>query len=161
MVADVAHANPDTFAETLALARRPVVDSHTGLQAFHGQNTHPDLMARLLSDGHLRDLAATGGVACIDFVPDHLVDRGDPPRDVTMNDLIAVIRHAVEVAGIDHVGLGSDWDGFGGSAVVGLEDASRLPSLVEALLASGFSERETAKIVGGNLRRVFDEVLPP
>jgi microsomal dipeptidase-like Zn-dependent dipeptidase len=58
------------------------------------------------------------------------------------------------------VGLGSDWDGFGGDPVFGLEDASRLPGLVAALDAAGLADDAVAKILGGNLRRALGSVLP-
>jgi membrane dipeptidase len=159
MVIDLAHANDATIRDTLAIARRPVIDSHTGLRAFHGAS-HPQLRARQLGDGEARAIAATGGVVCIDFLPDHLKGPGEPGRRVGLVDLVEVISHAVEVAGVDGVGLGSDWDGFGGDPVEGLGDASCLPSLAAALDTAGFTDDAVAKILGGNLRRVFESVLP-
>ncbi|MCX7030846.1 MAG: membrane dipeptidase [Spirochaetes bacterium] len=159
MVIDLAHANAATIRDTLAIARGPVIDSHTGLRAFHGASPS-NLRARALSDDEARAIAATGGVVCIDFLPDHLKGLRKPDRRVGLDDLAEVIAHAVEVAGIDGVGLGSDWDGFGGDPVEGLEDASCLPSVVAALDAVGFPDDAVAKILGGNLRRVLGSVLP-
>jgi membrane dipeptidase len=159
MVIDLAHANDATIRDTLAIARGPVIDSHTGLRAFHGASD-PRLRARALGDGEARAIAATGGVVCIDFLPDHLKGPREPGRRVGLADLVEVIAHAVEVAGVDGVGLGSDWDGFDGEPVEGLEDASRLPALVAALDAAGFGDDAVAKILGGNLRRVLASVLP-
>ena len=159
MVIDLAHANDATIRDTLAIARRPVIDSHTGLRTFHA-GSHPQLRARALGDAEARAIADTGGVVCIDFLPDHLKGPRETGRRVGLTDLVEVIRHAVEVAGVDGVGLGSDWDGFGGDPVEGLEDASCLPALAAALDAAGFSDEAVAKILGGNLRRVFGSVLP-
>jgi membrane dipeptidase len=159
MVIDVAHANDATIRDTLAIARRPLIDSHTGLRAFHRCSPAP-LRARALADEDARAIAATGGVVCIDFLPDHLKGPAEPGRRVGLRDVVEVIAHAVGVAGIDGVGLGSDWDGFGGELVEGLEDASHLPSLIAALEEGGFDDDAVAKIVGGNLRRVLGNVLP-
>jgi membrane dipeptidase len=159
MAIDLAHANDATIRDTLSIAREPLIHSHTGLRAFHGAS-HPQLRARALGDEEARAIAATGGVVCIDFLPDHLKGPREPGRRVGLDDAIEVIAHAVDVAGVDGVGLGSDWDGFGGDPVEGLEDAARLPALVAALDAAGFSDDAVAKILGGNLRRALGSVLP-
>jgi len=70
---------------------------------------------------------------------------------------VANIDHAVKVAGIDHVGIGTDYDGVS-SVPVGLEDVSRMPNLTEALLKRGYSETDIKKILGGNFLRVIREV---
>jgi membrane dipeptidase len=75
----------------------------------------------------------------------------------TTDDLVANIDHAVKVAGIDHVGIGSDYDGVS-SVPVGLEDVSRMPNLTAALLKRGYSETDIKKILGGNFLRVIREV---
>jgi len=159
MVVDLAHANDALIRDTLAIARSPVIDSHTGLRAFHGGSPR-ELRARALGDEEARAIADTGGVVCIDYLPAHLKGIVEPGHRVTLDDLVEVIAHAVDAAGIDGVGLGSDWDGFGGELVEGLEDASRLPALVAALDTAGFADDAVAKILGGNLRRVFASVLP-
>ena len=152
MVVDLAHANESLFWETLAAATRPVIDSHTGLRRFWD---HP----RNLSDDQARAVAAGGGVVCIDFVPDHLRARAGRPGPAALADVVASVAHAVSVAGIDHVGLGSDWDGFG-ETVAGLEEALHLPRLTAALLAEGFSGEQVAAVLGGNLLRVLGRLLP-
>jgi membrane dipeptidase len=152
MVVDVAHANEDAFWDTIEIARGPLVDSHTGLRKFWD---HP----RNLGDSQLAALAKGGGVACIDFFPDHLATRAEPKAPVGIDRVVHVIRYAAERAGIDSVGLGSDWDGFG-ETIEGLEDCSRLPRLGEAMAADGFRDEEIAKVFGGNLLRVFCSVLP-
>jgi len=159
MVVDLAHANDALIRDTLAIARSPVIDSHTGLRAFHGSSPR-ELRVRALGDEQARAIADTGGVVCIDFLPSHLKGIREPGNRVTLGDLVEVIARAVDVAGVDGVGLGSDWDGFGGELVEGLEDASCLPALAAALDAAGFADEAVAKILGGNLRRVFASVLP-
>jgi membrane dipeptidase len=151
VVVDVAHANEDAFWDTIEVAQSPLVDSHTGLRKFWD---HP----RNLDDSQLAALAKGGGVACIDFLPDHLATRADPKAPVGIDSVVRVIRYAAERVGIDSVGLGSDWDGFG-ETIEGLEDCARLPRLAEAMTEDGFRDEEIAKVFGGNLLRVFCEVL--
>jgi len=143
---DLAHASPRTIADALAMASRPVVVSHTGVKGTCDN-------ARNLSDAELRGVAATGGVVGIGF--------WGPAGEgaVCGDDAAAVaraIRHAVSVAGIDHVGLGSDWDG----AVMEPFDAAGLVALTDALLAAGFSEPEIEKVMGGNAVRLLGAALP-
>jgi membrane dipeptidase len=152
MVVDVAHANERTFWDVLEIARGPVIDSHTGLRAFWN---HP----RNLDDGQLAALARTGGVACIDFVPDHLETRPDPAVPVRIAQAVRVIRAAVERVGIGAVGLGSDWDGFG-QTVEGLADCTALPRLADAMAADGFGDGDIARVFGGNLHRALGQILP-
>ena len=84
--------------------------------------------------------------------------RADHPKGhATIDDAIAQIDHAVKVAGIDHVGIGSDFDGID-TAPIGLEDISKMPELTAALLRRGYSEADVKKIIGGNLLRVLREV---
>jgi membrane dipeptidase len=79
------------------------------------------------------------------------------PAAATLDDAVAHIAHAVKVAGVDHVGIGSDWDGIN-MVPVGLEDVSKMPALTAALLERGFSEEDVRKILGGNFLRVMREV---
>jgi membrane dipeptidase len=144
---DLAHASPRTIADALSMATRPVVVSHTGVKG-----TCDNL--RNLSDAELRGVARTGGVVGIGFW------GGDPSASAVCGpDAAAIaraIRYAVGVAGIDHVGLGSDWDG----AVTVPFDAAGLVALTDALLAAGFTEDEVAKVMGGNALRLLAAALP-
>jgi membrane dipeptidase len=139
---DLAHASPRTIAEALAMATRPVVVSHAGVKGTCDN-------VRNLSDGELRGVAATGGVVGIGFWDTAVCGR-DPAA------VARAIRYAVTVAGIDHVGLGSDWDG----AVSVPFDAASVVELTDALLAAGFSDDEVAKVMGGNAVRLLSSVLP-
>ena len=80
------------------------------------------------------------------------------PAHATIDDVVAHIDHAVKVAGIDHVGIGSDFDGID-SVPKGLEDVSKMPKLAAALKAKGYSDSDVQKIWGGNVLRVFREVV--
>jgi microsomal dipeptidase-like Zn-dependent dipeptidase len=142
MLMDVAHASSATIDDVLALAVRPVVASHTGVRA-----AAPGI--RNLPDDQVRAIAATGGLVGIGFWP---VACGG--TEVT--DIARSIVTAVELAGVEHVGLGSDFDG----AVPTPFDASGMPLLTEALLAEGLSETDIAAVMGGNAVRVLAATLP-
>ena len=142
MLVDLAHASLPTIDDILAMATRPVVASHTGVRG-----TVDNL--RNLSDDHLRAVAATGGVVGIGFWP-----RACGGEDAA--SIARSVAHAVSVAGIEHVGLGSDFDGF----VPVPFDATGLVLLTEALLAEGFGEADVRAIMGGNVVRLLAENLP-
>ncbi|HKJ50014.1 MAG TPA: dipeptidase [Gammaproteobacteria bacterium] len=139
---DLAHASPAAFADTLQIATRPVVVSHGGVAA-----TCPG--PRNLDDAQLRAVAANGGVVGIGFWKGAVCDAG-------LAGIIRAVLHAVRVAGIDHVGLGSDFDG----AVAEPFDAAGLPRLTAALLRAGLSRDEVEKLLGKNFRRVLAANLP-
>ncbi len=142
MILDLAHASPAAIADALALAHRPVVVSHTGVKGTCDNR-------RNLSDEEIRGVARTGG----------LVGIGYWETAICGSDAAAVaraIRHAAEVGGIDHVGLGSDFDG----AITAPFDASGLAEITDALLAAGLAEPEIEKVMGGNAVRVLRETLP-
>jgi microsomal dipeptidase-like Zn-dependent dipeptidase len=139
---DLAHASPSLLADAVAAATRPVVVSHTGVRGTCDN-------ARNLSDSQLRAVAGTGGIVGIGFWETAVCGEN-------ATAIARAVRHAVAVAGADHVALGSDFDG----AVTTPFDAAGLPALTEALLAEGLSESEIAKVMGGNALRVLAEVLP-
>jgi microsomal dipeptidase-like Zn-dependent dipeptidase len=143
VIMDVAHASSATIDDVLSLAARPVVASHTGIRA-----AAPGI--RNLPDDQVRGIAATGGLVGIGFWP--VACGGE--------DVSAIARSigaAIELAGIDHVGLGSDFDG----AVPTPFDATGMPLLTDALLADGLSEADIAAVMGGNAVRVLAGALPP
>jgi membrane dipeptidase len=143
VIMDVAHASSATIDDVLSLAARPVVASHTGIRA-----AAPGI--RNLPDDQVRGIAATGGLVGIGFWP--VACGGE--------DVSAIARSigaAIELAGIDHVGLGSDFDG----AVPTPFDVTGMPLLTEALLADGLSEADIAAVMGGNAVRVLAGALPP
>ena len=142
MFVDIAHASSATIDDVLAMATRPVMVSHTGVKGTC-DNT------RNLSDDQLRRIAKTGGIIGI----------GHWDTAVCGTDAKAIakaMRHAVNVAGVDHIGLGSDFDG----AVTVPFDTTGLVQITDALLGEGFSDEDIKKIMGGNVLRVLREHLP-
>lgn len=142
MIVDLAHASARTIDDVLALTRRPVVVSHTGVRGTCDNN-------RNLTDDQLRRIAATGGVIGIGFWNGAVCGHD-------AKAIARAISHAVKIAGMDHVGLGSDFDG----AVTTPFDASGLARITEALLGEGFTEEQVAKVMGGNVIRVLKAALP-
>lgn len=142
VLVDVAHASLRAVEDVIELARRPIVASHTGLDAVKPSN-------RNLPDAHVRAIAETGGLVGIGFWP--AVVDGDDARAIAGS-----VAHAVAVAGIDHVALGSDFDG----AVSTPFDATGLVQLTDALLALGFADEDVAKVMGGNVLRLLRTALP-
>jgi len=142
MLIDLAHASPATLRDVTAMATRPLIVSHTGVK---GACDNP----RNLSDGELRAVARTGGVVGIG-----LWDTATCGNDARAT--ARAIRYAVNVIGVDHVALGSDFDG----GVTTPFDSSGWAVLTDALLKEGFSEQDIHKIMGENVARVLLEVLP-
>ncbi len=143
MVIDLSHLSPQSFWDVLVIAHGPMVASHSSAA---GVTPHP----RNLTDAQLQAIAQLGGVVGVNFFP---VFLGEP----TLDRLLDHIDYLVRVMGVDHVGLGSDFDGFTGQ-VQGLEDVSKLPNLTAGLLARGYRQEQLLKILGGNVLRVFRDV---
>lgn len=137
MIVDIAHSSHNTVAEILAMARRPVVSSHGGVQAVCKVN-------RNLTDAEIRGVAKTGGVIGIGYW-DAAICGTEPAK------VAAAIDHVRKLVGIDHVGLGSDFDG----AVTTGFDTSQLVYVTQALLDRGFTPEEIRKVMGGNVLRVL------
>ena len=143
MIVDLAHSSHVTVAEVLAMANRPVVSSHGGVQATCKVN-------RNLTDDEIRGIAKTGGVVGIGFWEGAICST----RPEAAARAIAYVR---DLVGIDHVGLGSDFDG---STTTGF-DASQVVAVTQALLDAGFSEDDIRKVMGGNVLRVIRAGLMP
>jgi membrane dipeptidase len=142
IIIDLAHASPATLRDVTAMASRPLLVSHTGVKATCDN-------PRNLSDEELQAVARTGGVIGIG-----LWDTATCGKDARAT--ARAIRHAVSVAGVDHVALGSDFDG----AVTTPFDASGWVLVTDALLQEGFSEPDIKKIMGENVVRVLLQGLP-
>lgn len=142
MFVDVAHASSKTIDDVLAMATRPVVVSHTGVKGTCDNN-------RNLSDDQLKRIAATGGLVGIGFW-DTAVCGTDAAA------IARAIRYTADQIGVDHVALGSDFDG----SVQVPFDTSGEALITEALIAQGFSDDDIAKIMGGNAERLLSEYLP-
>jgi microsomal dipeptidase-like Zn-dependent dipeptidase len=142
MIVDIAHASHAAVADVLAMARRPVLSSHGGVQATCNVN-------RNLTDDEIRGVAHTGGVVGIG-VWDAAV-CGTEPRDTAR-----AMRHVRDLVGIDYVALGTDYDG----AVTAGYDVSRIALITQALIDEGFTDEDIAKVMGGNVQRVLNQTLP-
>lgn len=143
MVVDVAHASHQSVGEIIAMARRPIVSSHGGVQATCKVN-------RNLTDPEIKGIAGTGGVIGIGYWDAAICST--KPEDVAK--AIAYVR---DLVGIDHVGLGSDFDG----AVTTGFDASQVVAITQALIDRGFSDDDIRKVMGGNVLRVLAAGMVP
>ena len=142
MLIDLSHAAESTFYEVLERSQRPVACTHSSARALCN---HP----RNLTDDQLRALAQQGGVAQATFYAGFL--RED--EGATVDDAVRHILHMINVAGIDHVGLGSDFDGDGG--VPGLASAADMVHLTRRLQAEGLTDDDLRKLWGANFLRVL------
>jgi membrane dipeptidase len=187
MMVDISHVSDKTFYDTLAVTTKPLIASHSSCRALSDvpRNMTDDMIRALGRNGgviginfgagfvsakdaaalrqRIGDAVATEpgvtGRALDEFArADYLKEYSEmKPAAATLDDAVAHIVHAAKIAGVDHVGIGSDWDGIN-TVPVGLEDVSKMPALTAALLDRGFSEQDVRKILGGNFLRVMREV---
>lgn len=148
IIVDVAHLAPAGVRDVLAITQAPIIVSHGNAQALCGH-------ARNISDEQLEAIARNGGVVCASFVPEFLEPDA---KQSSLSVWLDHVDHIVKVAGPDHVGLGSDFDGMFEWRTIGAEDASKLPNVTAGLLERGHSPETVLKILGGNLLRVFRQV---
>lgn len=146
IMVDLSHAGEKSFYDALSISSKPIVCSHSNCKALCD-------VPRNLTDDQLRALAKHGGVAHITLYHGFL--RNDS-QEATVMDAIAHLEHAIDIMGIEHVGLGTDFDGDGG--IRGLADSSELINFTLHLLRRRYSERDIARIWGGNWLRVMAQV---
>lgn len=144
MMVDLSHASEKSFYDALEVSKVPIVCSHSSSRALCD---HP----RNLTDEQLRALAARGGVAQVTLYSGFL--RQDSPA--TICDAIGHLEHMIQVMGIDHVGIGTDFDGDGG--IIGCASASELINFTRQLLKKRYNEEDIRCIWGGNFLRVMKE----
>ncbi|MGW0479799.1 dipeptidase [Nonomuraea sp. NPDC003214] len=168
VVFDVSHLGASGVAHVLELTAKPLIATHSSARALRDHH-------RNLTDEQLRAVAATGGVVCVNFFAPFLTER---EHEATLDHLLDHIEHVASVAGIDHVGLGPDFirevmDDLTPpccedlqlrgvdtrAAIPGLEGPSGLPMVTEGLLGRGVPEKDVLKILGGNVHRLFTELL--
>lgn len=145
IMVDLSHGGEQSFYDALELSSKPIVCSHSSCRALCD---HP----RNLTDDQMRQLALKGGVMQVTAYHGFLSLNDDASIATFMRHL----NHAVEVMGIDHVGIGTDFDGDGG--VPGLADSSDLMNLTRHLLMQGYTTTDIEKLWGGNWLRVMAEV---
>jgi len=147
MLVDLAHINEAGFYDAISESRAPVIISHANVRALCD---HP----RNLSDHQLRALKNANGVVGLTFYPEFVASH-----EVTIGKLLDHFVHVADVAGIDHLGFGSDFDGIE-QVIDGLEDVTKIAGLIDGLSGRGFNEAEIEKITSGNFLRVLNSVLP-
>lgn len=183
MLVDVSHISDKTFYDAIAVSSKPVILSHSSCRALSDvpRNVTDDMLRALAKNGGVIGINFGEGfispkdaerlratVAAMSDAPDltgkpldeyaakeyaHEVGQAGKAF-ATVADVASHIDHAVKIAGIDHVGIGSDFDGIS-SPPQGLEDISKMPALVAELLKRGYSERDIKKILGENTLRVI------
>jgi membrane dipeptidase len=149
---DISHPSKASMLQTIALTQAPIIASHSGVRALcnHSRN---------LDDEQLRAMGRNGGV--VQLVAFNSYVKCGPTPDgswpvATVKDFVDHIDYAVRLIGLDHVGISSDFDGGGG--VEGWRDATETFNVTLELVRRGYTEAQIAKIWGGNLLRVLDEV---
>lgn len=164
MMVDISHVSDKTFWDVLATSKAPVFASHSSCRAI-------SRIPRNMTDEMIAALGKKGGVIQINFGCEFLsqksadtsnwtnpaYDAKAPTTRATLADVVAHIDHVKRVAGIDAVGIGSDFDGVG-CVPQGLDDVSKFPNLTRALLEKGYTPADIAKVYGGNLLRVMRAV---
>ena len=145
ILVDLSHGGEKSFYDALEISKTPIVCSHSSCRALcdHQRN---------LTDDQMRALARKGGVAHITLYPGFLRKDGE----ATILDALQHLHHAISIMGIEHVGLGTDFDGDGG--VPGLADSSELINFTRHLLRRHYSDEEIAMIWGGNWLRLMHQV---
>jgi len=183
MIVDGSHASDAVFDQMIAWSKAPIVLSHSGSKAIydHKRNIDDARMKMLADHGgvilvnsvflgpvnfggelgdvldemdYIEDLSPAGQAALI--ARRSALMKAHPPITDDFDDYMRALLHCIAVAGVDHVGIGADWDGGGG--VAGMTDVAQLPRITAALKAAGYADGDIAKIWGGNLMRVLDAV---
>ena len=162
MMVDISHVSDKTFYDVLEVSKAPPFASHSSCRALSN-------IARNMTDEMIVALAKKGGVVQINFGCEFLNQKSadtshwthpelkGPPQRASLADAVAHIDHIVKIAGIDAVGIGSDFDGVE-CAPQGLDDVSKFPALTRGLLESGYTAAQVRKIYGENLLRVMRAV---
>lgn len=143
MIVDIAHLSKTATKEVLAMATRPVVSSHGGVQATCDVN-------RNLTDEEIRGVAKTGGIIGVGYWEGAVCDTSSAA-------IVAAMKHIRDLVGVEHIALGSDYDG----TVTTRFDTSGLVQITNALLKAEFTEDEIRAIMGGNAIRVLSEGIKP
>lgn len=151
MLVDLSHVSAECMVKSLATTKAPVVFSHSSALAL---NSHP----RNVPDDVLKQMPKNGGVVMVNFYSKYVIPTKELEKDDqqlgSIHDVVDHIEHIIQVAGIDHVGLGSDFDGVL-RLPVQLDDVSTYPLITQELLNRGHSESDIHQVLGGNILRVL------
>jgi membrane dipeptidase len=187
MIIDVSHVSDEAFYQIMELSKAPVVATHSSCRHFTPgweRNMDDDMIRLLAKNGgviqiNFGSLFVSRQVYkrytdvrkhIADYVETHNLTRSrkeqyikkyrqeHPRGEADISDVVANIDHVVKLVGIDHVGLGSDFDGVGGHLPHGLEDVSCYPNLIYELLKKGYTEEDIKKICSDNFLRVWSDV---
>jgi len=153
MIVDISHVADKTFWDALEASKAPIFASHSSCRALCD-------VPRNMTDEMIAALGKKGGVIQINFNCSFLTKRAADEKSgirASLADVVAHIDHAVKIAGVDAVGIGSDFDGIT-CTPQGLDDVSKFPNLTRALLEKGYSAADIRKIYGGNTLRLMREV---
>lgn len=187
IMVDISHVSDAAFYDTIKISRAPVIASHSSLRSFtpgFERNMDDDMIKALAKNGGL--IMINFGSTFVEAAARKWSDtrsaekkkveekfgkdsdeakkfndeykKTTPLPYANLDKVVEHIDYAVKLVGVDHVGLGSDYDGVGDSLPVGLKDVSTYPNLVQGLLEKNYSENDIKKILGGNLLRVWREV---
>ena len=142
LIVDVAHASPQMVRDVLAIVKKPVILSHGGIKSAcdNHRNLDDEIMKAIADSGGLLGVGYWEGAVC----------------DITPEGIVKSIRAAINIMGLDHVALGSDYDG----ATTVAMDTSELAALTQAMMDAGFSEMEIRQVMGGNALTFFIKHLP-
>ena len=143
LMIDISHAADSTFYDVLKCSTKPIIASHSSARALCNHR-------RNLDDDQIRAIAAQGGVVQVCMYKEFI---NEDAEKASLSDAVRHIRHIIDVAGIDHVGIGSDFDG--GGELIGCRAANEFLQITMRLIDEGFSEQSIAKIWGGNLMRAL------
>ncbi|MEP3481782.1 MAG: dipeptidase [Fuerstiella sp.] len=153
MLIDLSHVSPQCMRKSLAATKAPVIFSHSSALSI---NDHP----RNVPDEVLKMLPANGGVVMVNFFSKYVVPseklKLNEQQPGSIHDVVDHIEHIIEVAGIDHVGIGSDFDGVP-TLPVQLEDVSKYPLITQEMLNRGYSADDVRKLLGGNVLRALQQ----
>ena len=160
MLIDLSHVSPEVMAAALKISKAPVMFSHSNARAITD-------VPRNVPDSILQQVKTNGGVVMVTFVPgfssqaqadynkkDDAFKKANAAPGATVADVANHIDHIRKIAGIDHIGLGGDFDGIE-DVVRGLEDTSKYPNLIVELLKRGYSDADITKVTSENLLRVL------
>jgi membrane dipeptidase len=189
MMVDISHVSDSTFYDVLKITKAPLIASHSSCRYFtpdFERNMSDDMIKALAKNGgviqinfgakfidsvarsnkhlldSLEDILSAKGLTSADSAAAPIIDQFVKDHKEIYSDVERVadhIDHVVKLVGVDHVGLGSDYDGVGDSLPIGLKDVSQYPNLIEVLLRRGYSSTDIEKICSGNVIRVWNQVI--